>query len=677
MSEQIINPDQEKAILHSAGPAQIIAGPGSGKTFVTVHRILHLIMKQGVDPARILVITFTKAAALEMQERFFRLTQPERPPVRFGTFHAVFYHILKQSAHYRGYSIMTESEKRKQIRQLVHLHNHFACVREEDLEELIDSVGFCKMTGKVRPLSIEGIEEEDILFLVKEYESYQREFRQMDFDDIMLHCHRLLREDRELLGRWQEQSQYILVDEFQDISPLQYEIVRMLAAPQHNLFIVGDDDQSVYGFRGASPDSMQRFRRDYPAAAVVLLDRNYRCHKQITAAALRVIGENQHRIDKRICAVHEKGEGFRLLQCENEEEMRQTFVREIRERQRAGLLSNCAVICRTNYDCAMWAQVLRRHGIPFSMKERPGNRFRHFVVLDIMAYLELAEEMANVDAKRCSAGIRNPAVEASGYETDRCPYGTGISVGVSRKYFLRIMNRPVRYLKRDIVTEETVREEVLLACYRGSAILQERVRRLFQDIRNLRGRKLYLQIHYIRNIIGYDGYLREKYKGPKADELIRIAVQFQEVSRGFSSLQDMKEYIAGYEETLKDIQEQKQEKEDAVNLLTMHASKGLEFDSVYLPDCQEGKIPSAKAVTEEEIEEERRMFYVAMTRARHSLCLMTAKGRTGKDAPSRFLACLTDHVSSASPSSSSSNSAASRYSSKASATASYSSSSSI
>ncbi len=139
----------------------------------------------------------------------------------------------------------------------------------------------------------------------------------------------------------------------------------------------------------------------------------------------------------------------------------------------------------------------------------------------------------------------------------------------------------------------------------------------------------------------------------------------------------MKEYIAGYEETLKDIQEQKQEKEDAVNLLTMHASKGLEFDSVYLPDCQEGKIPSAKAVTEEEIEEERRMFYVAMTRARHSLCLMTAKGRTGKDAPSRFLACLTDHVSSASPSSSSSNSAASRYSSKASATASYSLSSSI
>ena len=134
MSRQVVNPNQELAILHTAGPAQVIAGPGSGKTFVTIHRILHLITEQGVDPARILVITFTKAAALEMQERFFRLTQPKRLPVRFGTFHAVFYHILKQSARYQGYSIMTESEKRRQIRQIVRMYSRFASVQEEDLD---------------------------------------------------------------------------------------------------------------------------------------------------------------------------------------------------------------------------------------------------------------------------------------------------------------------------------------------------------------------------------------------------------------------------------------------------------------------------------------------------------------------------------------------------------------
>ncbi len=622
-----MNPDQEKAILHTAGPAQIIAGPGSGKTFVIVHRILHLITKQGIDPARILVITFTKAAALEMQERFFRLTRPKRPPVRFGTFHAVFYHILKQSARYQGYSIMTESEKRNRIRQLARMYNRFASVQEEDLEELTTLVSACKTTGEVKKLSIQGMEEEDIRFLVKEYESYQQEFRQMDFDDIMLHCHRLLQEDKELLTRWQGQFHYILVDEFQDISPLQYEIIRMLAAPEQNLFIVGDDDQSIYGFRGASPDSMRRFGRDY-AAEVIVLDKNYRCHRQIVAAALGVIGENRNRIGKQIHAVHGEGAGFRVLQYKNEEALQQALVRELSDIQEAGRLSGCALICRTNYDCAMWAQILRKRRIPFCMKERPGNRFRHFVVQDILAYLELAKEAAYGDAKYCGAG-------RTGKKNDTAP-------GLGRSYFLRIMNRPVRYLKRDSVSKETVREEDLLAYYHGSTVLRERVRKLFWDIRSLRGYKLHLQIHYIRNIIGYDGYLREKYGGPKAEELIRAADEFQELSRQFSSLQDMKEYITAYEDTLKDMQEQEQKlkREDAVNLLTMHASKGLEFDSVYLPDCQEGKIPSPKAVTEEEIEEERRLFYVAMTRARYSLCLMAAKGKTGKDAPSRFLACL-------------------------------------
>ena len=590
--------------MHTAGPAQIIAGPGSGKTFVTVHRIQYLITHQSISPDRILVITFTKAAALEMQERFFRLMEPERPPVRFGTFHAVFYHILKQSARYRGYSIMTESEKRKQIRQIVRLYNRFSSLQEEDLEELVAVVSARKTAVKGRKISIQGITEEDIGFLLKEYKTYQQEYRQMDFDDIMLFCHRLLQEEPETLAWWQEQFQYILVDEFQDISPIQYEIVKMLAAPERNLFIVGDDDQSIYGFRGASPDSMQRFRQDYPDAAQILLDRNYRCHKQIVESALKVIGENHNRIEKQIVAVHEEGSGFELRICENEEEEQEYFVWKLRDRQKCMQLSECAVICRTNYDCAMWAQVLQRNAIPFVMKERPGNLFRHFVIQDIMAYLTLADGENR------------------------------------RKYFLRIMNRPVRYLKRDSVPEESVKEEQLLLYYTGSPVLQDRVRKLFRDIRNLGGRKLYLQIHYIRNIIGYDSFLKEKYGAAKAEELIRTAEKFQEISRQFQSLKEMREYISGYEESLHKIQEHREQTSQGVNLLTMHSSKGLEFDIVLVPGCQEGTIPSAKSVTEEEIEEERRMFYVAMTRARHELCLIADKGKTGKDAPPRFLACL-------------------------------------
>lgn len=597
--------------MHTAGAAQIIAGPGSGKTFVTVHRIRHLITHQGVDPARILVITFTKAAALEMQERFFRLMEPDNPPVKFGTFHAVFYHILKQSARYRGYSIMTESDKRKQMRQIIRMHSRFACLREEDLEELIAVVGTYKTTAIHKPFSVQGITEEDIRFILKEYEGYQQEFGQMDFDDIMVCCHRLLTQEPETLARWQEQFQYILVDEFQDISPMQYEIVKLLAAPEQNLFIVGDDDQSVYGFRGASPDSMQHFRRDFPDAVQILLDRNYRCHKQIVESAGKVIGENHNRIGKTIYATQEEGEGFRLCLYENEEEEKKYFLEELYKKQELGQLGMCAAICRTNYDCAMWAQTFKKSGIPFSMREIPRSRFRHFVDQDIMAYLMLADG------------------------------------SLQRKHMLRIMNRPVRYLKRDSLPEETVSEEYVLRYYQDSPLLQESARKLFQDIRSLHGKKLYLQIHYIRNVIGYDSYLRQKYGMEKAEELVRTAAEFQEFSRQFQTLQEMREYMEQYEKTLYEVQEEKKRNQDEragtkqkISLLTMHASKGLEFDTVYIPGCQEGRIPSSKSVTEAEIEEERRMFYVAMTRARKELWIMAYKGRTGKDAPSRFLNCL-------------------------------------
>ena len=644
--------------MHTVGPAQVFAGPGSGKTYVTVHRIKQLVTETGIDPSHILVITFTKAAALEMQERFFRLMEPERPPVRFGTFHAVFYHILKQSAQYRGYSIITESEKKKLLRQIIHMHKRFACIQEEDLDEVTACVSAYRETSFVRTLSLQKIKEEDIVFLAKEYETYLHEFRQMDFGGIMRHCRALLMGDSKRLAVWQAQFQFILIDEFQDISPDQYEIVRLLAAPEHNLFIVGDDDQSIYGFRGASPGSMQAFMKDYPDADRIFLDVNYRCNGQIVEAARKVVSENKNRVDKNICAAHENGEGFRLEIFEDEAEQERYLVGKLHEKMKQDSLDQCAIICRTNYDCAFWAQILHKSHIPYSMKETLKNPFEHFVIRDIMAYLALADG------------------------------------NLERKHFLRIMNRPVRYFKRESVPEERVSKEGMLAYYRHSPALQEEVRRLFRDMDNLRGKKLHLQIHYIRNVIGYDRYLKEKYGADRAEELLRTADDFQELTKGYPTYTDINDYISQYGEALqqgmligstddkmrrekqwgKEDDKQQEEKDNkGIRLMTMHASKGLEFDTVYLPDCQEGKIPSAKSQTAEEIEEERRMFYVAMTRAKRELCITAYKGKSGKDSPSRFLKCLC-HSSS---STSSSNSEASRYSSKASATASYSSSSSI
>ena len=643
--ERSPDPNQERAIMHTVGPAQVFAGPGSGKTYVTVHRIKQLVEAAGIDPSHILVITFTKAAALEMQERFFRLMEPERPPVRFGTFHAVFYHILKQSAQFRGYSIITESEKKKLLRQIIHMHKRFACIQEEDLGEIIACVSAYQETSSVRTLSLQKLTEDNIAYLTKEYEAYLREFRQTDFGGITRHCRELLSEDQGLLSMWQSQFRYILIDEFQDISPDQYEVVRLLAAPEYNLFIVGDDDQSIYGFRGASPDSMQTFMKDYPDADRIFLDINYRCNRQIVEAAGKVVSENQNRVEKKIRAVHDNGPGFRMEVFDDEDGQARYLINMLHEKEEQGKLHQCAIICRTNYDCAFWAQIFRRNGISYSMKEAPKNPFEHFVIQDIMAYLALAD------------GI------------------------LDRRLFLRIMNRPVRYFKRESIPEEHINREEMMAYYRKSPALQEEVRKLFHDLDNLRGKKPHLQIHYIRKIIGYDKYLKEKYGVDKAKELMRTADDFQELSKNYSSYTDLNDYISQYNEALQqegmrrsgNAKQQEEQDSVGIRLMTMHASKGLEFDTVYLPDCQEGKIPSAKSQTTNEIEEERRMFYVAMTRAKQELCITAYKGKSGKDTLSRFLKCLCQSSSSTS----SSNSAASKYSSKASATASYSSSSSI
>ncbi len=636
MPECMANPGQERAIRHTAGAAQVFAGPGSGKTYVIVHRIRQLITGQRIDPSHILVITFTKAAALEMQERFFRLMEPERPPVRFGTFHAVFYHILKQSAQYRDYVIITESERRKLIRQIIHMHKRFACLQEEDMDSVTASVSACKTSSVIKQLPVQKITEQDIVFLTEEYTAYLREFGQMDFDDILCHCHALLTGQPDILIRWQTQFQYILIDEFQDISPKQYEIVKLLAAPENHLFIVGDDDQSIYGFRGASPGIMRDFMQDYPEACRIFLDVNYRCSRQIVDAAGRVIGENRNRIGKQVRAAHEDGAGVQLQIFASAAEEEEKLVEALAQKKKQELLDTCAIICRTNYDCAMWAQTLRRQKIPFIMKEAPKNRFRHFVIQDIMAYLALAQGE------------------------------------LVRKHFLRIMNRPVRYLRREAASGERISERALTDYYKDTPMLQERIRKLFGDLKCLCAMKPYLQIHYVRKVIGYDSYLLDKYGTDKAREFLDAASAFQEFAKGFRTVSEISDYISQYEERLQTIQTCDRE-ENGIRLMTMHASKGLEFDTVYLPDCQEGRIPSARSQTAEEIEEERRMFYVAMTRARRELYLMAYKGKSGKDVPSRFLTCLCQSSSDTS----SSNSAESRYSSNASVTASYSSSSSI
>lgn len=494
-------------------------------------------------------------------------------------------------------------------------------MQEEDIEEIITAVSRFKIKAAEEELpgtgggtadvqmcrtmerelkqvpEIQKMKQEDFLYLYGEYQSWLNEFYKFDFDDLMTSCLRLLRDDAETLAQWQSQFRYILVDEFQDISPVQYEIIRLLAAPENNLFVVGDDDQSIYGFRGASPDCMKRFLADFAQANQILLDVNFRCHRDIVQAAAKVIAENESRIPKEICPAHEDGTGLQLLREESEDMLRKTVMELLWEERRAGTLAQCAMICRTNLECGFWAQTLHEAGIPYMMREKPRNRFSHFVIQDICAYLAL---------------------------------GQGDH---ARRHFLRVMNRPVRYMRRDSLPETKVDREALTGYYADKPLIQERVKKFFRDIDCLAGKRVHLQIHYIRKVIGYESFLWEKYGSEKAEELIRVGEEFETFSRKFSSVRDMKTYMEHYAEVIKEPERDG----EGLQLMTMHASKGLEFQKVFLPACNEGKIPSDKSKTPAEIEEERRMFYVAMTRAKNTLCLVYHDGKTGKDAPSRFL----------------------------------------
>lgn len=612
MPEIKISSKQQEAIEFTSGPMQVLAGPGSGKTFTITQRIRYLITECGVEPSRILVITFTRAAAGEMQQRFHRLIKGTGIGsfVAFGTFHAIFYSILKQTGQYRQFTLITETQKRNLLAQILQLPMTPLLSENEKIDSLIHLIGQVKNNGELFDgLSEDTFSKEELQEIYHDYNEYLTEFHKMDFDDMGLLCLKLFRENPEILREWQGRYSHVLVDEFQDINPLQYQIVRLLAQPEDNLFVVGDDDQSIYGFRGARPDIMKQFLKDYPTAEQVLLDMNYRCHEQIVQKSLQVIEANRDRFPKTIHAVHEKGTGvimrsFSSQEAEHEELL--SMLQETADRGKPDVLSGTAVICRTNYECSILAEKMLLRQIPFVMRETLKSRYDHFVIKDLLAYLEFAN------------GNRK------------------------REIFHLFMNRPLRYLRKDCARSSTIFLKELLTYYRNDIHMQEVSRTLFHDLEQIGTMRPYLAVNYIRQVIGYDDYLKETYHIEEGGKLLQIADDFQKEIKRFDHFTEMNDYIsqcrALVNEKQKEAENHIQDKRVCgVRLLTMHASKGLEFSTVYLPDVNEGKLPSRQAVTPEALEEERRMFYVAMTRAQKELHILYCGGENGKERPSRFI----------------------------------------
>lgn len=606
------NKEQKEAIMHRDGPAMVLAGPGAGKTYVITNRVKALIDEYGVKPEQILVVTFSKAAAVEMKQRFEMLTGGRRLPVRFGTFHSVFFQILRLAYHYEVKDIATPALKYRFLEETLNETGYGVDDKKEFLSDIEKEISRVKGEGiEIDCYFSSACSAEIFQKMYRGYQEKLQRHRCLDFDDMVVYTYQLLKEREDIRRRWQAQFRYLLIDEFQDINRLQYETVCMLAEPENNLFIVGDDDQSIYGFRGAKPGIMLSFPKRFPDTKQIVLGVNYRCSDEIMKAAERLIGKNNERYEKHIVANKGKEQPVHMKKCENLPDEAEKIVAQIQMYQKEGIAyQEMAVLFRTNMQMRLLAGKLMEHGVPFTMRENLPNLFDTWMAKDIMCYLQLA------------LGNR------------------------SREKFLKIANRPVRYLSRTAFTESEVSFDKLRAYYavKNQEWMEERIWNFEYDLKNLASLSPYAAIHFIRKGIGYDEFLKTyaDERNVNADDWFDVLDEMQEMARDKKSIPEFLSFVENYGDTLEEIrQEQKKQQvkeEPGVSLMTMHASKGLEFPVVFVPTLNEDIVPYRKAVQEGNLEEERRMLYVAMTRAKTYLHLSFVKERFHKEAePSPFL----------------------------------------
>ncbi|MCD8096547.1 MAG: ATP-dependent helicase [Lachnospiraceae bacterium] len=608
---------QNRAIRHVQGPALVLAGPGSGKTTVVTNRVQYLVRDCRISPSSILVITFTKAAATEMKERFGRLMEKSGDAPRgygnvfFGTFHAVFFTILKLSYGFTAGNILREEARYQYLKESVERQKLELDDENEFLAGISAEISLIKNERiPIGNYFSKNCAEEIFRKIYAEYEECKKRARLLDFDDMLTYTWELLSKRADILAAWQQKYQYILVDEFQDINCIQYDILKLLALPQNNLFIVGDDDQSIYRFRGADPSIMLNFPKDYPEAVQILLNDNFRSTRQIVEAAGRVVRWNKERFPKEITARGSDGQTVRILSFPDQQQECLYILKEIQDWKRAGKnLTDAAVIFRTNTQPRLLVQKLLEYNVPFRMRDTMPNLFEHWIAKNLFCYIRLA-------------------------------MGSEL-----RRDLLPVLNRPKRYLNRECLPGERIDWELMLEYYEDKDYVCDRIERLRYDIRMLGRMGPYAAVNYIRHVVGYEEYLREyaRFRRMNAEDLIEVLNELQESTKGYRTYSEWFEYMEKYKQQMEETRRRQQEVKDGVHLTTMHSSKGLEYEKVWILDAAEGVTPYKKAVLDADMEEERRMFYVAMTRAKRELTICWSKKQGSHEARmSRFVEEMED-----------------------------------
>ena len=597
------NLDNEKinAILHDSGNILVSAGPGSGKTTVIVHKVYHLIKYKKVNPQNIVVITFTKAAADNMREKFKYIYKDSRIPF-FGTFHGLFYKILIN--YYGEIKLINSTETFKLVRSF--LSSYMDEVSDEKVKEYINNISLYKTSG----LNISDFEtklDKDLFKNTFEiYETYKKEKGLYDFDDLQIMCRQLFIKNPKLLNGYRELFKYILVDEFQDCDEIQIDILKMLNY-NNSVFAVGDEDQCIYSFRGSKPHYMVDFENTFSNSEILYLSRNYRCSKNIVEMSMDLIKSNKLRRDKNIISQKSNDGDIRVLKLMDDTSESKYIANHIEKAIASNTYTynDFAILYRTNIESRRVIDVFIKRSIPFKLLDKEYNFFNHFICKDIISYLKLS-----LDLK-------------------------------SKEDFIRIINKPFRYISKNSI-EKIKNSTIEIDCFESLKDMDNI--RSFQiksldDLRNdiayLNKMSLNSAIAFIIQSLGYYDYLIEYSQKFKIDikDFEGILEEFKSVAFEHKTIISFLSYIDEYDNYLNNNNSNK----DGVILSTIHGVKGMEFNTVFIINLVQGYLPHENNI-DENLEEERRLMYVGITRSIENLFLLIpSKVQNKSYKPSQFI----------------------------------------
>lgn len=611
-----LNENQLKAVEHIDGPCMVLAGPGSGKTRVITYRIANMIVNKNIKPTSILAISFTKASSIEMKNRALALSNDFRMnKVTYGTFHSVFFRILRYFENYNIESILDEKTKRIGLKSILKGLNIENSDDDETIGQVINEISYVKneLMDK-RDFKSEVLTNDEFIKVYNFYEEYKQQMNKIDFDDMLIKTYELLKHNKAALDRVRSVYRYILVDEFQDINKVQFEALKLIANPNNNIFVVGDEDQSIYGFRGSRPDFLLEFEEYFSNTTKVLLDINYRSKGEIIDIANRLIEKNTNRYEKVIKCGQGNGAKVNYISPEDSEEEAVYIAKDIKDKiqEMYTEYTDFAVIYRTNIQSRALVDVFMDMRIPFVVKDSIVTIYDHWAAQDILAYLRI--------------GV-NPN---------------------SNKDWIRIINKPFRYISKDNLNLIKDEPDFINSLINKCDLHPKQVKTINDldiDISYVKGLSPKNAISYIRTTLDYDRYILDycANRKIKTNGLIEILNELESSATNFKTIQEYLEHIERVKSELVDNKNNKET--DGVIFTTMHSAKGLEFKNVYIIGANEGTIPHEKSydIDDEEkkndqIEEERRLMYVAITRAEENICISSPVNKYGKRvSKSRFV----------------------------------------